>query len=112
MASSQVTEAVQATLDPVEVRQQLERLLLSPHICHSKRCQALLKYVVEAYLEGSLDRVKERVVGIEVFHRDPDYDTNEDSIVRTTALEIRKRLAQYYSEPGHEQELRVLLPAG
>jgi hypothetical protein len=68
--------------------------------------------VVEAYLDGSLDKVKERTIGFEVFHRDPAYDTNEDSVVRTTALDIRKRLAQYYAEEGHEQELRILLPPG
>ena len=33
-------------------------------------------------------------------------------MVRTTAAEIRKKLAQYYLEPGHENELRVLLPQG
>src|SRR5262249_20880119 len=54
--------------------------------------------VVEAYLEGSLDKVKERAIGREVFHRDPNYDTNQDSVVRTTAADLRKRLAQYYLE--------------
>jgi hypothetical protein len=98
--------------DPAVVRIQLDRLLTSPHLRHSKRCQALLTYVVEAYLDGSLDKVKERTIGFEVFHRDPAYDTNEDSVVRTTALDIRKRLAQYYAEEGHEQELRILLPSG
>jgi hypothetical protein len=29
-----------------------------------------------------------------------------------TATEIRKRIAQYYQEPGHETELRLTLPAG
>lgn len=98
--------------DALAIRLQLERLLASPHICHSKRCQSLLKYVVEAYLDGALDRVKERVIGCEVFQRDPDYDTNQDSVVRTTAAEVRKRLAQYYLEPGRETELRFELPAG
>lgn len=68
--------------------------------------------MVEAYLENHTDRVKERTIGIEVFQRDPDYDTNQDSVVRTTAAEIRKKLAQYYLEPGHDHELRVLLPQG
>src|SRR5437899_782715 len=90
--------------DAAAVRAQLERLLASPHICHSRRCQSLLKYVVEASLELSPDRVKERIIGVEVFQREPDYDTNQDSVVRTTAAEIRKRLAQYYLEPGHETE--------
>jgi hypothetical protein len=72
----------------------------------------LLRYVVAAYMENHSDRVKERVIGFEVFQRDPDYDTNQDSVVRTTAAEIRKKLAQYYLEPGHEQEIRVVMPQG
>ena len=68
--------------------------------------------MVEAYTENHSDRVKERIIGIEVFQREADYDTNHDSVVRTTAAEIRKKLAQYYQEPGHEDEIRVMLPQG
>ena len=56
--------------------------------------------------------MKERTLGIEVFGREPDYDTNLDPVVRTTAAEIRKRLAQYYQEPNHEMEPRIDLPLG
>ena len=103
---------VAPALDDTAIRDQLGRLLGSGHFRTSKRCQALLRFVVEAYLENRTDRVKERTIGIEVFQRDPDYDTNQDSVVRTTAAEIRKKLAQYYLEPGHDNELRVLLPQG
>ncbi|HKE20748.1 MAG TPA: hypothetical protein VKB88_00070 [Bryobacteraceae bacterium] len=98
--------------DAAAIGRQLERVLASPHLCQSKRCQALLKHVVEAYLDGCLDKVKERCIGFEVFQRDADYDTSRDSIVRTTAAEVRKRLAQYYLEPEHEHELRIILPHG
>lgn len=98
--------------DSAAIRLQLDRLLASPHLRHSKRCQGMLKHVVEAYLEGRLDQVKERCIGFEVFQRGADYDTTQDSVVRTTAAEVRKRLAQYYLEPEHEQELRVILPPG
>jgi len=92
--------------------EQLERLLANSHIHKSKRCHALLKHIVEKAASGSVDCLKERTLGRDVFHREPDYDTNQDSIVRTTAAEIRKRLAQYYLEPGHEREMRIALPAG
>lgn len=36
-----------------------------------------------------------------VFGRRADYDTNQEAIVRVSAAEIRKRIAQYYHEPGH-----------
>ena len=98
--------------DASAIRRQLDRVLASPHLCQSRRCQALLKYVVDAYLDGCLEKVKERCIGFEVFQRDADYDTSRDSIVRTTAAEVRKRLAQYYLEPEHEHELRIVLPHG
>ena len=98
--------------DVAAIRAQLDRVLASPHLRQSKRCQGLLNHVVAAYLDGGLERVKERCIGFEVFHRDADYDTSRDSIVRTTAAEVRKRLAQYYLEPEHEHELRIVLPNG
>ncbi|GGH05695.1 hypothetical protein GCM10011586_22350 [Silvibacterium dinghuense] len=52
------------------------------------------------------------MIGIEVFRRSSDYDTATDPIVRVTAGEIRKRLAQYYQEPDHHRELRIELPLG
>ena len=33
-------------------------------------------------------------------------------MVRTTAVEIRKRIAQYYHEEGHQDEIRIDFPAG
>jgi hypothetical protein len=98
--------------DKAAVLQQLERLLQNPHFHKSKRFPVFLRFVVTEALAGRADNLKERTLGIEVFGKDPNYDTNEDPIVRVTAGEIRKRIAQYYQEPGHEHEIRVLLPPG
>jgi hypothetical protein len=94
------------------VRQQLERILASPLFRNSKRYPGLLRYVVEQTIEGHGSELKERTLGIEVFGRTPDYDTNLDPVVRISAAEIRKRIAQYYHEPGREEELRIDLPLG
>jgi hypothetical protein len=72
----------------------------------------LLRFVVESALDGRVEHLKERTLGVVVFHRPPDYDTNLDPVVRMTAVEIRKRIAQYYQEPGHESELRICFPPG
>lgn len=72
----------------------------------------LFRHIVENTLTGRPERLKERTLGIEVFARDPDYDTNLDPVVRVTAGEIRKRIAQYYHQPGHEGEIRIDLPSG
>jgi len=100
---------------PVEsaaVREQLERLLESPLFRNSKRYPALLRHVVEATLDGRAAELKERLLGLQVFGRPADYDTNLDPVVRTSAAEIRKRIAQYYLEPAHQSELRIDLPLG
>jgi hypothetical protein len=95
-----------------EILEQLSRILASPHFKHSRQYPALLRYVVEQTLNGNAAALKERALGIAVFHRDADYDTNLDPVVRTCACEIRKRLAHYYQESGRGGELRIDLPPG
>ncbi len=99
-------------LEKEAVQQQLERLLASPLFHSSKRYAQFLRFVVGRTFEGRGHDLKERILGIEVFDRPPDYDTNIDPIVRVTAAEIRKRLEQYYQDPKHGQEIRLFLPSG
>ena len=91
---------------------QLLRLVSSRFFCNSRRYPSLLQYTVDRVLEGRTEHLKERILGIDVFGRNPDYDTTIDPVVRITAVEIRKRIAQYYGEPGHENEIRIDFPAG
>jgi hypothetical protein len=95
-----------------DVKIQLARLLASPLFHHSKHYPSFLRYVVNETLEGHGGHLKERALGVEVFGRFADYDTNADPVVRTSACEVRKRIAQYYHEPGHEDEIRIDLPSG
>lgn len=94
------------------IQEQLERLLSNSHFNQSRRFPSFLRFVIDQTLLGQTDLLKERTLGIEIFGREADYDTASDPIVRVTATEIRKRIAQYYQEPGHEAELRLTLPAG
>jgi hypothetical protein len=95
-----------------EVREQLERVLNSHQFRTSHRCQSLLRYITEQTLGGETGSLKERSLGVEVFGRPPDYDTGQDPVVRSTAAEIRKKLAQYYQEPEHASEPRIELHSG
>ncbi len=94
------------------IRAQLDLLVRDEVFRTSKRSVAFLKYVVEQTLNGSADLIKERTIGVEVFGRDPSYDTNVDHIVRTAATELRKRLATYYVDEKHRTELRMGLVPG
>lgn len=95
-----------------EILDETNRILADPAFKNSKRCQALFRWLVDRSLAGDHEGIKERTVGIEVFGRTPDYDTAIDPVVRITANEIRKRLAQWYQEPAHHQRIRVRLTAG
>jgi hypothetical protein len=94
------------------VQEQLELLLASPLFHSSKRYPTFLRLVVARALAGQTDQLKERILGVEIFDRPADYDTNTDPIVRVTAAEIRKRIEQYYHDPKHNHEIRMILPAG
>jgi hypothetical protein len=79
-------------IDAEEIRRQLERLIGNPLFSQSRRYSSLLRYVVEETLDGRAGRLKERTVGIDVFGRDPSYDTTLDPVVRTTAASHRSIL--------------------
>jgi hypothetical protein len=98
--------------EKLAANEQLERLLANPYFSHSRRFPSFLRFIVSQTLSGRTDLLKERTLGIEVFGKNANYDTANDPIVRVTAAEIRKRIAQYYQEPAHEHELRLSLPPG
>lgn len=108
-------EASTSSLDAqqrLQVEAELKRVLASPAFRTSKRSQEFLSYIVAMFLEGKVDELKERVIGIQVFQRMPDYDTGEHSIVRVKANELRKRLAQVYSESDEQWVVQFHLPRG
>ena len=114
LLAEQVTDSwtPSSELEKAAVQQQLEKLLATPLFNSSKRYPSFLKFVVTRSLAGQTDHLKERILGVEIFGRPADYDTNTDPIVRVTAAEIRKRIEQYYQDPKHSQEIRLYLPAG
>ncbi|MEP6716823.1 MAG: hypothetical protein ABJC09_14725 [Terriglobia bacterium] len=95
-----------------EVLAELERVLGSSLFRASRRCRNLLRRITEKTIDGDFDSLKERALGVDVFGRPVDYDTAQDPVVRASAAEIRKKLAQYYQEAGHESEIRIGLSPG
>ncbi|MGC2402546.1 MAG: hypothetical protein WA510_22325, partial [Acidobacteriaceae bacterium] len=94
-----------------EIQEHLREILSSRAFHGSRRCQEFLGYVVEHALSGDFGGLKERVLGICIFSRNPGYDTSDDSIVRVTASDVRKRLLQYYKAAG-PSSFRIELQSG
>jgi hypothetical protein len=94
-----------------EVLQQLARILESESFQNSRRSKSLLTHLVRSSLDGA-SHVKERSIAIDVFERGPHYEPAEDSIVRVSVHELRRRLQRYYEHEGAGDHLRIELPQG
>jgi hypothetical protein len=94
------------------VTAELDSMLKASIFAQSGRCKRFLNHVVVETLAGNAGELKERTIGIAVFERTSDYDTGDDSIVRVTANEVRKRLAQYYGESAGGHPIQIELPRG
>jgi hypothetical protein len=95
------------------IAEALDHILHSPRFKDSQQLQSLLRYVVDEAVKGNEDGLKERIIGIYVFGRRPDYDTTNDPIGRSRMGLLRKRLAQYYEgEDGEQASVKIVIPNG
>jgi TolB-like protein len=97
---------------PDEIGRQLERLLASDPFANAERVSRFLRYVVERTLAGEGDRLKEFVIGVDVFDRDDTYDPRIDSIVRVEAGRLRSKLDQYYSRATADDTVVIRIQRG
>ena len=111
----QIGPSLKAPLSPhqrARVLEELQAILSSDTFSSSKRGQQFLQYIVEESLSGRGDRLKERSIGVELFHRSPSYDTGNDSVVRVAAGDVRQRLKQYQEHEGASRPVLIDLPLG
>jgi TolB-like protein len=94
------------------VRSQMGRILLSAGFARNERLSGFLRFVIEQHLAGKADQIKESVIAVEVFGRQPDYDHRRDSVVRTEAAKLRARLAEYYAREGAVDPVVIEMPKG
>ncbi len=76
------------------------------------KLRAFFLYVCENTLLGRPENVREQLIGTRVFGRHPDYNLNEDNIVRVEARELRKRLESYFAGEGRNEPVTIEVPKG
>ena len=101
-----------APVDPEAVQAALDKILASPGFSSAERLTRFLSFTVSETLAGNADRLKESMLGVEVFGRKPTYDPRMDAVVRTEAVKLRARLREYYETAGRDDALRIDLPKG
>ena len=95
------------------IEEAVNQILNSHRFCSAPQLRNLLEYLVKYSLQGEDGHLKERIIGIDVFRRRPDYDTADDPIVRSRMVQLRKRLAQFYqSEEARDSQVQIIIPRG
>ncbi len=112
IAVSQALAPALSAPGPEEIRAQLEKLLASRLFARSTRLCRFLRFSVEESLAGNGGRLKEQIIGMEVFDRKSDYDPRIDPIVRVEARRLRAKLKAYYTSPGRGDSIMIGLPKG
>jgi hypothetical protein len=95
-----------------DLRSYVHEIVTSRAFSGSRRSSEFLQYLVEKALLGRFDELKERTIGVQLFGRDPSYDTGADAIVRVTATDVRKRLQHFYAAQKSQPEIRLELFPG
>lgn len=89
---------------------ELQRVTSSRCFAGATRIRDLLAFLVQEALSGRGGRLKEYVIGVEVFGRGADFDPRVDTNVRTEAWRLRSRLERYYADEGAANPARIMLP--
>jgi hypothetical protein len=88
-----------------------EAVISSPHFAGQTNSSRLLRFVCDKFFVGA-HHISEVEVAVEALGRRPDFDPQQDSIVRVEAHRVRKRLHDYYENEGASHPIRLVLPQG
>ncbi|WP_260703563.1 hypothetical protein [Edaphobacter flagellatus] len=102
---------VEAARLQTAVKEELATILSSTSFSSSKKSCEFLGYIVQVALDGRIDSLKERSIGLDLLGRDTSYDPSSDATVRVRANDVRKRLKSFYSTQPAKSGYRIeLLP--
>ena len=90
-----MTECIAPVISDNDVAVQIDRILASRWFSRSERLCRFVRFSATHALSHGADRLKEYLVGVEVFDRGPSYDPRIDPIVRVEARRLRAKLRAY-----------------
>ena len=95
-----------------EQRRSVERVLDSATFRRSPRLKEFLRYAAEQTLAGQTEHLTESEIGRLVFQRGEDYIPTDDSIVRSSARQLRMKLREYFDTEGQHEHWVIEIPKG
>lgn len=89
-----------------------QRVAQSEAFRRSPRLRSFLLYVVSQSLEKPGEELNEYQIGTHVFGRPESFNPAEESIVRSSARQLRVKLQEYFEGEGRNESLVVVVPKG
>ena len=100
------------TIPQTAIRNELARIMESSIFVQSERLVRFLRFTVETTLDGQGETLKEYVIGTHVYGRKSSYQPTEDSIVRSEARRLRRKLQEFYETIGKNDLILIQYRAG
>lgn len=101
-----------ARMTPEAVRRALALVLESEELRSSPQLSNILRFVVEATLDGRREAIKGYTIAVEALGRDASFDPQADPIVRVEATRLRRALERYYAGAGANDPIEIAVPRG
>ncbi len=97
----------------VEARRTLiQRVTQNDSFRRAPRLRELLIFVTDKALDGRSVELNESEIARAVFRRSDTFNSADDSIVRSSARQLRTKLHEYFEGPGREEPVIIEIPKG
>lgn len=90
----------------------VQRVVASQCFMKAPQLRDILLYLTRKVLEESPTGISEYEVGCKVLGRRPDFNPNEDNIVRVQVRHLRKKLDDYFNAEGQDESILLTIPKG
>ncbi len=90
----------------------VQRIVCSRHLVKAPQLRELLLYISRRSLTDSAASIGEQEIGCKALGRRPDFNPNEDNIVRVQVRHLRRKLEEYFAAEGIAEPLLMTIPKG
>lgn len=90
----------------------VQRVASSRQLGKASQLRDILLYVCRRALTENASSISEQEIGCKVLGRRPDFNPNEDNIVRAQVRHLRHKLDEYFISEGAEEPIVLTIPKG
>ena len=90
----------------------VQRIASSRQLVKASQLREILLYICRRALIENASSISEQEIGCRVLGRRPDFNPNEDNIVRAQVRHLRRKLEEYFSSDGASESIVLTIPKG